>query len=164
MNVTLKRILLVEDSVNDVKLMLMALRDVRIANEVVVARDGEEALDYLYRRGIFEMRGDTDPVVVLMDLKLPKLTGLEVLERLRRDPNFESLPIVMITSSAEDEDVAKSYQLRANAYVIKPLHHQEFLDAVKEIGCFWGLLNCPPPGASEPRDPRQGPRGRNPGA
>ncbi len=152
MNVTLKRILLVEDSVNDVKLMLMALREVRVANEVVVARDGQEALDYLYRRGIFEMRDPSDPVVVLMDLKLPKLSGLEVLAQLRQDKAFESLPVVMITSSAEEEDVAKSYKLHANAYVIKPLHHQEFLDSVKEIGCFWGLINCPPPSASTTRD------------
>jgi CheY-like chemotaxis protein len=142
----LKKILLVEDSPYDTKLTLAALQDARLANEVVVVRDGEEALDYLFKRGLFATRQNGLPGVVLLDLKLPKLTGLEVLEALRKSPETEHLPIVMLTSSREEQDVARSYRLGVNGYVVKPVAAHEFLEAIKEVGLYWGVINNPPVG------------------
>jgi CheY-like chemotaxis protein len=142
----IKRILLVEDSVNDVKLTTAALRAAGLVNEIVVCRDGVEALDYLYRRGEFAGRGDdTCPAVVLLDLKMPRMDGIEVLSQLRNDPRFKTLPIVMITSSAEEQDMVRSYHLGVNGYVVKPVTHDEFLTAIKEVGLFWAVVNQPPP-------------------
>jgi len=142
----LKRILLVEDSVNDIKLTTAALRSAGLANDIVVARDGVEALDYLYRRGPHEGRGDdTCPAVVLLDLKMPRMDGLDVLAQIRKDEQFKTLPIVMITSSAEEQDMVKSYNLGVNGYVVKPVTHDEFLQAIREVGLFWAVVNQPPP-------------------
>jgi CheY-like chemotaxis protein len=142
----LKRILLVEDSVNDIKLTTAALRAAGLANEIVVCRDGVEALDYLYRRGEFKDRADsTPPAVVLLDLKMPRMDGLDVLEKVRADEQFKTLPIVMITSSAEEQDMIRSYNLGVNGYVVKPVTHDEFLNAIREVGLFWAVVNQPPP-------------------
>lgn len=144
----LKRILLVEDNANDVELILAALAESRLANEVVVVRDGEEALDYLYRRGVFRLRMEGNPVVVLLDLKLPKVDGLEVLAQLKSDPELRRMPVVVLTSSREEQDVLKSYNLGTNGYVVKPVDFHEFVSAVKELGLFWAVVNQPPPGVS----------------
>lgn len=143
----LKRILLVEDSPYDVELTLAALEENHLANEVVVVRDGEEALDYLYRRGIFKLRIEGNPVVVLLDLKLPKVDGLEVVAQLKSDPTMKVIPIVMLTSSREEQDLVRSYDLGVNAYVVKPVDFHEFVNAIKEIGLFWAVVNQPPPGS-----------------
>lgn len=142
----LRRILLVEDSVNDIKLTTAALRSAGLANEIVVCRDGAEALDYLFRRGPHQGRtDDTCPAVVLLDLKMPKVDGLEVLREVRADPKFKTLPIVMITSSAEEKDMISSYNLGVNGYVVKPVTHDEFLNAIRDVGLFWAVVNQPPP-------------------
>jgi CheY-like chemotaxis protein len=143
----LKRILLVEDSANDIELILAALAENKLANEVVVVRDGEEALDYLYRRGIFQLRREGNPVVVLLDLKLPKIDGLEVLAQLKSDPELKVVPVVMLTSSREEQDLIKSYNLGTNAYVVKPVDFHEFVDVIKELGLFWSVVNQPPAGS-----------------
>jgi CheY-like chemotaxis protein len=143
----LKRILLVEDSPNDVELTLAAFEENRIANEVIVARDGEEALDYLYRRGIYRLRAEGNPAVVLLDLKLPKVDGLEVLRRLKADPEMKTLPIVMLTSSREERDLVASYNQGVNAYVVKPVDFNEFVNALSKLGLFWAVINQPPPGS-----------------
>lgn len=145
--VELRRILLVEDSVNDIKLALSALRDAHLANEVVVVRDGQEALDYLHRRGVYTLRAVGNPAVVLLDLKLPKLNGLEVLQQIRAEPSLRHLPVVMITSSREEQDLAGSYNLGVNGYVVKPLEYEQFVQAIREVGLFWGVVNSPPPGS-----------------
>lgn len=148
----LKRILLVEDSPNDVELILVALAENRLANEVIVVRDGEEALDYLYRRGVFRLRMEGNPVVVLLDLKLPKVDGLEVLAQLKSDPELKRVPVVVLTSSREEQDLINSYNLGTNAYVVKPVDFHEFVNAIKELGLFWAVVNQPPPGSmSSPR-------------
>ena len=142
----LKRILLVEDSVNDIKLTTAALRSAGLANEIVVCRDGAEALDYLFGRGEYAGRVDElCPMVVLLDLKMPRVDGLEVLARLRADAKFKTLPIVMITSSAEEQDMVRSYNLGVNGFVVKPVGHDEFLAAIREVGLFWAVVNQPPP-------------------
>ncbi|HEX4948828.1 MAG TPA: response regulator [Blastocatellia bacterium] len=140
----LKRILLVEDNVNDIEMTLAALEENHLANEVVVVRDGEEALDYIYRRGVFKLRAEGNPAVVLLDLKLPKIDGLEVLEKLKTDPAMKALPVVMLTSSREEKDLVKSYNLGVNAYVVKPVDFHEFVNALKELGLFWAVINQPP--------------------
>ena len=148
---SLKRILMVEDSVNDIKLTTAALRSAGLANEIVICRDGAEALDYLYRRGAYAGRPDeTCPAVVLLDLKMPKVDGLEVLARLRADARFKTLPIVMITSSAEEQDMVRSYNLGVNGYVVKPVTHDEFLAAIREVGLYWAVVNQPPPQLGRP--------------
>ncbi|MEA5604583.1 response regulator [Nostoc sp. UHCC 0252] len=142
----LKRILLIEDSANDAELILAALSENNLANEVVVVRDGEEALDYLYRRGLFRLRMEGHPVVVLLDLKLPKIDGLEVLAQLKSDPIMRVIPVVVLTSSAEEPDLVRCYELGVNAYVVKPVHYHEFADAIKSVGLFWAVINQPPLG------------------
>lgn len=142
----LKRILLVDDSERDREMALEALAAHRLANEVVAVRDGVEALDYLYRRGDFAGRDDSQPVVVLLDLKMPRLDGLEVLRTLKGDPAMRALPVVIMTSSREESDLVRSYELGVNAYVVKPVRFQEFVEAVRQLGAFWAVLNEPPPG------------------
>ena len=141
----LKRILLAEDSPNDVELTLSALAEHNLANEVVVVRDGAEALDYLYRRGQFANRAGDLPAVVLLDLKMPKVDGLEVLRQIKADPDLKSVPVVIITSSREEQDLVKSYQLGVNAYVVKPVDFQQFAESVRTLGCFWAIINEPSP-------------------
>jgi CheY-like chemotaxis protein len=141
-----KRILLVEDTPNDIELTLAALEENNLANEVVVVRDGAEALDYLYRRGLYKLRTPGHPAVVLLDLKLPKVDGLEVLQQVKSDPNLRSMPVVMLTSSREEIDLVRSYDLGVNAYVVKPVDFREFVTALKELGLFWAVINEPPPG------------------
>jgi CheY-like chemotaxis protein len=143
----LKRILLVEDDPRDVELILEALSDYNLANEVIVANDGEEALDYLYRRGNFKARHGDNPAVVLLDLKLPKVNGMEVLKQIRADEKLKMIPIVILTSSREDKDWLESYKLGVNAYVVKPVDFHEFVEAVKDLGAFWAVVNEPPPGS-----------------
>jgi CheY-like chemotaxis protein len=142
----IKRILLAEDNPNDVELTLAALAENHLANEVVVVRDGAEALDYLHRRGVFKLRTEGHPAVVLLDLKLPKVDGLEVLEQVKTDPALKTVPVVMLTSSREEQDLVRSYNLGANAYVVKPMEFHEFVNAIKEVGLFWAIVNQPPPG------------------
>ena len=137
-------ILLVEDSENDIELTLAALAK-HVANEVVVARDGAEALDYLFRRGLYAARVGSDPVLVMLDLKMPKVDGLEVLRTVKKDPALKRIPVVILTSSREQRDVVESYELGVNAYVVKPVEFENFIDAVKQLGMFWLLLNEPPP-------------------
>jgi len=141
----LKRILLAEDDANDVELTLAALGEHRLANEVVVVRDGAEALDYLCHRGKFEGRANGNPALVLLDIKMPKVDGLEVLRRIRSDEKLRRIPVVMLTSSREERDVVDSYNLGVNAYVVKPVAFHEFVESVKSLGVFWAVLNEPPP-------------------
>jgi DNA-binding response OmpR family regulator len=147
----LGRILLVEDDPKDVELTLTALEEYKLANEVVVARDGEEALDYLYRRGNFASRSTDNPAVLLLDLKLPKVDGLEVLQQMKADAKLKLIPVVVLTSSHEERDMVTSYKLGVNAYVVKPVDFHEFVNAVKELGIFWALVNEPPPGSVKKR-------------
>lgn len=143
----LKRILLAEDNPQDVELTLTALDEHNLANEVVVVNDGAEALDYLYRRGKYAMRADNDPAVVLLDLKMPKVDGLEVLRTIKKDDKLKTIPLVILTSSREEKDLVESYKLGVNAYVVKPVNFQQFIEAVKELGAFWAVINEPPPGS-----------------
>ena len=147
----LKRILLAEDDPKDVELTLAALDEHHLANEVVVVPDGAEALDYLYRRGKFAMREVGNPAVMLLDIKMPKVDGLEVLKTVKTDPNLKSIPTVVLTSSREEEDMVKSYNQGVNAYVVKPVDFQEFIKAVSNLGVFWGLINEPPPHSASQR-------------
>jgi CheY-like chemotaxis protein len=144
---TLGRILLVEDDPRDVELTLTALEDHKLANEVTVARDGQEALDYLYRGGQFASRPNENPAVMLLDLKLPKVDGLEVLKKIKSDEQLKTIPVVVLTSSHEEQDMMRSYKLGVNAYVVKPVDFHEFINAVKELGMFWAIINQPPPGS-----------------
>ncbi|HYY29673.1 MAG TPA: response regulator [Chthoniobacterales bacterium] len=144
---SLGRILLVEDDPKDVELTLTALEEYHLANEVVVARDGEEALDYLYRKGAFSTRLNENPAVLLLDLKLPKVDGLEVLQRIKADEKLKLIPVVVLTSSHEEKDMVASYRLGVNAYVVKPVDFHEFVNAIKELGVFWAIINEPPPGS-----------------
>ena len=141
-----KMILLVEDNPDDEALTLRALKASKLANEIVITRDGSEALDFMFGTGTYEGRDVSNtPAVVLLDLKLPKLSGLEVLERLRADPRTKLVPVVVLTSSSEDEDMLRSYQLGANSYVRKPVVFGKFADAVSQLGLYWVLLNQLPP-------------------
>jgi len=143
----MRRILLVEDDPRDVELTLTALEEYNLANEVVVTRDGAEALDYLYCRGEFAGRPNDNPAVLLLDLKLPKVDGLEVLQQIKSDDNLRMVPVVVLTSSREEKDMVTSYKLGVNAYVVKPVDFHEFVNAVKELGMFWAIINEPPPGS-----------------
>ena len=141
----LKPILLVEDNPKDVELTLVALAKSHLANEVVVARDGEEALDYLFCRASFADRPRGSPAVVLLDLKLPKVDGLQVLEQIKGDPEIRQMPVVMLTSSREENDLVESYRLGVNAYVVKPVDFQQFVEAIRRTGIFWAVVNQTPP-------------------
>ena len=141
------RILIVEDDPRDVELSLNALEDYNLANEVVIARDGQEALDYLHSQGKFEGRPTGNPAVILLDLKLPKIDGLEVLKQLRSDEQLKMIPVVVLTSSQEEKDMMRSYTLGVNAYVVKPVDFHDFVNAVRELGVFWAIINEPPPGS-----------------
>ena len=140
------RILLVEDDPRDVELTMTALEDYNLTNEVVIAHDGEEALDYLYCRGKFESQTHQNPAVMLLDLKLPKIDGLEVLEKVKSDEKLKMIPVVVLTSSREERDMVASYKLGVNAYVVKPVDFHEFVNAIKELGVLWAIINEPPPG------------------
>lgn len=146
----LKPILLVEDNPKDLELALLALAKSNLANEVITVRDGKEALDYLFRQGAYAERSQGNPAVVLLDLKLPKLDGIQVLERLKSEPSLQRIPVVMLTTSREEKDLVKSYQLGVNAYVVKPVSFKEFIEAIQELGIFWAVVNEPPPGSMKP--------------
>ena len=145
----LGRILMVEDDPKDVELTLTALEEYNLANEVVVTRDGAEALDYLYHRGDYARRAGDNPAVLLLDLKLQKVHGLEVLEQVKADEKLKMIPVVVLTSSREEIDMVASYKLGVNAYVVKPVDFHEFVNAIKELGVFWAVINEPPPGSAK---------------
>ncbi|MBI3803149.1 MAG: response regulator [Nitrospirae bacterium] len=142
-----RSILLAEDNAEDVELTLEALSRHNLANKVIVARDGSETLDYLYCRGKFKSRPPEPPAVVLLDIKMPKVNGLQVLKTIKMDDHLKTIPVVMLTSSREEPDLAASYKLGVNGYVVKPVGFQEFIKAVSELGIFWAILNEPPPGS-----------------
>jgi CheY-like chemotaxis protein len=146
----LNRILLVEDNLKDVELTLAALEQNHLANEVIVARDGVEALDYLHARGSFAGRTNGLPAVVLLDIKMPKLNGIEVLRLIKSTPRFKGIPVVMLTSSREEPDLKECYALGVNAYVVKPVDFTQFMDAVRQVGAFWAVLNELPPDELSP--------------
>ena len=141
----LRPILLAEDNPNDVELTLSALHSLNLANEVIVVNDGAQALDFLQRRNSFSERPAIAPAVILLDLKMPRVDGLEALRQIRADPQLKTLPIVILTSSREENDLVKGYQLGANAYVVKPVDFEQFIAAVTQLGVFWALINEPPP-------------------
>ncbi|MBA4135838.1 MAG: two-component system response regulator [Opitutus sp.] len=145
MQTALRPILLAEDNPADVELTLSALRAIRIANEIVVVGDGAEALDFLHRRGAFGGRITPQPAVVLLDLKMPRVDGLEVLRQIRSTPELRHVPAVIFTSSREERDIVRSYELGTNAYMVKPVDFQEFITAIGGLGIFWALLNEPVP-------------------
>ena len=142
----LRRVLLAEDNAKDVELTLAALDEHHLANDVVVVRDGAEAWEYLCREGRYAQRPPGSPAVVLLDLKMPKVDGLEVLRRMRADETLRTIPVVMLTSSREEKDLVESYRLGVNAYVVKPVAFEAFMLSVKSLGLFWAVLNEPPPG------------------
>jgi CheY-like chemotaxis protein len=144
----LKRIMLAEDNANDIELTLTALRDSRLLNEVIVVRDGAEALDYLFKRKAHANRAGGNPAVLLLDLKMPKVDGIEVLRQVKGDPQLRTIPVVVLTSSREEQDLVRTYDLGVNAYVVKPVDFLEFVDAVKLLGGFWAVVNEPPPGGA----------------
>jgi len=143
----LGRILMVEDDPKDVELTLTALEEYNLGNEVIVTHDGEEALDYLYQRGKFQARTNGNPAVLLLDLKLPKVDGLEVLQQIKSDEKLKMIPVVVLTPSREERDMVASYKLGVNAYVVKPVDFHEFVNAIKELGVFWAIINEAPPGS-----------------
>ena len=142
---SLRPILLVDDSLRDIELTTAALKRNHVANEIAVTRHGGEALDFLYRRGEYQNRPAVNPVVVFLDLKMPKVDGLEVLRQIKSDPSLKVIPVVMLTSSREEGDLIKSYQLGTNAYIVKPVGFEQFSDAIRELGVFWAVMNEPPP-------------------
>ena len=148
----LKRIMLVEDSARDVELTLATLEEHNLANEVIVTRDGAEALDFLYRRGNFATRSSGNPAVILLDIKMPKVDGLEVLRHIKADSNLNMIPVVMLTSSREEKDLIESYRLGVNAYVVKPVDFDKFVKVVSELGLFWAVINETPPGSIKQRN------------
>jgi CheY-like chemotaxis protein len=141
----LRPILLVDDDPNDIELALTALAEHNLVNPVVVLHDGTQALDYLYQRDSPQRAHHQAPVVVLLDLKMPKLNGLDVLRQLKADATLRTIPVVMLTSSREERDLAESYQMGVNAYVVKPVSFQEFVQAIRGLGIFWAVINEPPP-------------------
>lgn len=141
----LKRLLLAEDDQRDIELTLAALEEINLANEIVVVRDGEETLDYLFRRDKYKDRKNGNPAVVLLDLKMPKVDGLEVLRQIKESDDLRLIPVIILTSSKMESDLITSYDLGVNAYVVKPVEFEDFVKAVKELGSFWAILNEPPP-------------------
>lgn len=144
----LRRILLAEDNPRDIELTMAAMEENRLANQIVVVRDGAETLDYLLRRGAYADRDNVQPCVLLLDLKMPKVDGLEVLRQMKADPVLRRIPVVMLTSSREEQDLVKSYGLGVNAYVVKPVDFTQFVDSIKQLGFFWAVINEPPPAAA----------------
>ena len=144
MNTEIKRILIVDDSPKDVELAISALAEKNFANEVIVAEDGVEALDYLHKRGKFANESG-DPAVILLDIKMPRMDGIETLRRIRSDPKFKVIPVIMVTSSSEERDLVESYKLGANSYVVKPIDIGQFIDAIKVLGQYWAVINQTPP-------------------
>ena len=142
---TFKRILLAEDDPKDVELTINALSEYNLANDILVVRDGAEVMDFLYRKGTFEQEPAGHPVVILLDLKMPKMDGIQVLKQIKSDKDLQTIPVVILTSSRESKDLEACYQLGANAYVVKPVKFSDFIEAVKGIGVFWALINEPPP-------------------
>jgi CheY-like chemotaxis protein len=140
-----RTIMIAEDNANDAELTLTALRENRIGNEIVLVPNGAEALDYLYCRSRFAGRADGNPALVVLDLKMPKVDGVEVLRQVKTDRALKHIPVVILTSSREEQDLVKSYDLGVNAYVVKPVDFTEFIDAVKSLGGFWAVVNEPPP-------------------
>lgn len=138
-------ILLVEDDPNDVELTLHTLRENKLANEIRVVRDGVEALEFIFRTGRYEARESEHPKVVLLDLKLPLVDGLEVLRRVKGDPRTRPIPVVVLTSSQQESDIVESYQLGVNSYIVKPVNFEKFVETVRSLGMYWLLLNEPPP-------------------
>lgn len=145
MTVNLRTILYAEDNAKDVELTLEALADHKLANQIIVVRDGVEVLEYLRCEGQFKDRVQGDPAVLLLDIKMPRMDGIDTLREIRNDNQFKLLPVVMLTSSREEQDLIDSYQLGANAYVVKPVDFRSFIEAVKQIGIFWAVLNELPP-------------------
>jgi CheY-like chemotaxis protein len=141
----LRPILLAEDNPNDVELTLTALHSLNLANEIIVVNDGAKVMDFLHRRRDFSARPPVHPAVIMLDLKMPRMDGLEALRQIRADPELRVLPIVILTSSREENDLVKGYQLGANAYVVKPVDFDQFISAVSQLGVFWALINEPPP-------------------
>jgi CheY-like chemotaxis protein len=141
----IRTILLAEDNANDVELTLAALRENRVLNDIIVARDGAETLDYLYRRHAFAGRPGGNPALLLLDIKMPRIDGLEVLRQVKGDPDLRTIPVVVLTSSRQEQDLLQSYNLGVNAYVVKPVGFHEFVEAVKMLGGFWAVVNEPPP-------------------
>jgi len=140
-----KRILIVDDSPKDVELTIAALSEKNLANKVIVAEDGEEALDYLYKRGKFVVYEKGNPAVILLDIKMPKMNGIEVLKHIRSDPKLKFIPVIMVTSSREEKDLVESYKLGANSYVVKPVDIVQFIEAIKTLGQYWAVINELPP-------------------
>ena len=145
MKTEIKTILIVDDSRNDIELAISALSEKNLANEVVIAEDGIEALDFLYKRGKFADHQNGNPVVILLDIKMPRMDGIEVLKHIRLEPRFRLIPVIMVTSSAEEKDLVESYKLGANSYVVKPVDIVQFIDAIKVLGQYWAVINQPPP-------------------
>ena len=141
----IKRILLAEDNDNDAELTLTALQECRLRNEVEIVRDGADALDYIYQRGKYANRVDGLPCVIMLDLKMPRVDGLEVLRQLKQDPVLRKIPIVMLTSSREEKDLVMSYDLGVNAFVVKPVDFTQFVQAIRSLGMFWAIVNETPP-------------------
>ena len=157
----LKRILLVEDSARDAELILGALEPHQLAGEVIHVRDGAEALDYLYRRGAFASRSDAQPILMLLDLKLPKVDGLEVLRQIKGDAALKMIPVVMMTSSRQEQDLVRSYELGVNAYVVKPMKFQDFVEAVRQVSGFWARINEVPGSLGRSESPGAQPASTN---
>lgn len=146
----IKRILLAEDNANDAELTLTALQECRLRNEVETVQDGAEALDYIYRRGAYAGRQDCLPCVILLDLKMPRVDGIEVLRQIKSDPALRHIPVVMLTSSREEKDLVLSYDLGVNAFVVKPVDFDQFLKAIRALGMFWAIVNEAPPVKPKP--------------
>jgi CheY-like chemotaxis protein len=147
MMVEIRKILFAEDNPRDVELTLEALGDHNLANNVIVVRDGVEAMDYLHCEGKYKQRKPGNPAVLLLDIKMPRMEGIEVLKAIRSDDKLKTLPVVMLTSSREEQDLIKSYALGVNAYVVKPVDFKEFIEAVKQVGVFWAVINEVPTGS-----------------
>ena len=145
MNTEIKTILIVDDSRNDIELTIAALTEKNLANDVAVAEDGVEALDFLYKRGKFAGYRNGIPAVILLDIKMPRMNGIEVLTHIRSNPEFKLIPVIMVTSSAEEKDLVESYKLGANSYVVKPVDIVQFIDAIKVLGQYWAVINQLPP-------------------